>query len=65
MINPLFILVESEGFEPSSKHSMIYAFYMLSFSLVVRREKVKNLPILFSVVTVSHKCLATSHLPVL
>ena len=24
--------VESEGFEPSSKHSMIYAFYMLSFA---------------------------------
>src|SRR5690606_27169700 len=57
--------VEPEGFEPSSKHSMIYAFYMLSFSFVVGRGKVKNLPIPFSVVAVSHKCLATSHLPVL
>src|SRR5690606_40806089 len=61
----LSLEVESEGFEPSSKHSMIYAFYMLSVSVVVGRGKVRNLPIPFSVVAGSHKCLATSHLPVL
>jgi len=30
-----FSVVEPEGFEPSSKHSTVYAFYMLSFPLLV------------------------------
>lgn len=58
-------LVEPEGFEPSSKHSMIYAFYMLSFSLIVGRGKVSRLPIPYSVVAVSRPYLATSQGPVL
>ena len=53
-------VVESEGFEPSSKHSMIYAFYMLSFSLIVERGKVSRLPIPFSVFALSHHYLAKS-----
>ncbi len=60
-----FEFVEPEGVEPSSKHSMIYAFYMLSFSLFVGRGKVSRGPIPFSVVTVSRPYLVTSQGPVL
>ena len=60
-----FCFVELEGFEPSSKHGTVYAFYMFSCSLIVGRGKVSRLPIPDAVVAVSHKCLATSHLPVL
>src|SRR5690606_34538209 len=52
------LFVESRGFEPLSKHSMIYAFYMLSFSLIVGRGKVSRVPIPFSVVAVSHRMLS-------
>lgn len=57
--------VEPEGVEPSSKHSMIYAFYMLSFSLIVERGKVSRLPIPYSVFAVSRLGLAKSPRPVL
>ncbi len=57
--------VELERFELSSSHGTVYAFYMFSFSLIVGRGKVSRLPIPYAVVAVSHKCLATSHLPVL
>ena len=56
----LLFPVEPEGFEPTSKHSMIYAFYMLSFSLIVGRGKVSRLPIPFSVSAVSRQGLAES-----
>src|SRR5690606_22594292 len=56
----LSLEVESEGFEPSSKHSMIYAFYMFSFSLIVERGKVSRLPIPFSVFAESYHYLAKS-----
>ena len=59
------LFVESEGFEPSSKHSMIYAFYMFSFSLIVERGKVSRLPIPFSVFAESYHYLAKSQWPVL
>ena len=29
------MVVEPEGFEPSSKHGTVYAFYMLSLRLIV------------------------------
>ena len=45
----VFICVESEGFEPSSKHGANYAFYMLSNSFIVEKGKVNRLPIPASV----------------
>ena len=54
------LLVEPEGFEPSSKHSIIYAFYMFSFSLIVERGKVSRLPIPYAVFAGSHHRLAKS-----
>jgi hypothetical protein len=44
---------------------MLIAAGSSSFSLIVGRGKVKNLPIPFSVAAVSHRYLATSHRPAL
>ena len=64
-LSSALLFVELERFELSSSHGTVYAFYMFSFSLIVERGKVSRLPIPYAVVAVSHKCLATSHLPVL
>ena len=37
--------MEPEGFEPSSKHGIRYAFYMLSVCLIVGEGKVSSLPV--------------------
>ena len=37
--------VEPEGFEPSSKHGIRYAFYMLICCLIVGKWKVSRAPV--------------------
>ena len=44
-----FLIVEPEGFEPSSKHGIKYAFYVLSICLIVGKGKVSCLPVPSSV----------------
>lgn len=57
------LFVDPEGFEPSSSHGTIYAFYMLSFRLFVGKGKAGCLPIPFSVVALSHRPVATPSQP--
>ncbi len=52
------VCVESEGFEPSSKHGTNYAFYMLSNYSIVGKGKVNRLPVPSSVGACSHLFIA-------
>lgn len=60
----LLHFVEPEGFEPSSKHGTVYAFYMLSFRFIVGKGKAGCSPIPFSLVAVSRRSVATPNRPV-
>ena len=57
-------VVESEGFEPSSKHGTRYAFYMLSNYWVFGKGKVSCLPIPSSLGACSRPIIAPLIRPV-
>ena len=57
--------MEPERFELSSSHGTVYAFYMLSFSLIFELGEVSCGPIPFALFAVSHPSLAKSLRPVL
>ena len=59
----LLFVVDPEGFEPSSSHGTMYAFYMLSFRFIVGKGKAGCVPVPFSVVALSHQPAATTGQP--
>ena len=55
----LKLFVEPEGFEPSSKHGINYAFYMLDCCLIVGKGKVRSSPVPSSVDVFSRRVITS------